>query len=280
MIRRIVLALPLVFAASGSVAQQVNVPSELLQDKLHIEGDHLTFCINVHGLLADFDRALATELANALLLTSSFYDIDPPRFVAPMDYRLPLSFEELYIFLTDNCDAFMGWTLSTVRHPGWMTFTRPYYESPFVLVTTNDSYHSLQDVPPGSIIGTRLLSGADIAFSTYLRSLPQDKQWKRRPYLYDKSLVDALGDGALETAIVWEPTLDAATDGDPEGHGLHIVATAPFDLPTLKFGLVMRERGQFVRTMLDNAIADLIEDGSIEALLKEEGLPGKPGSLE
>jgi polar amino acid transport system substrate-binding protein len=279
MLRSAALAIPLLLAATAGIAQSdvPDVPSELLQDRRHLSGESITFCLNVNGRLVEFDRAVATALADALLLKPGFKEINPPRFTAPLDYRVSLELPELYIFLTADCDAFVGWPLSSA-HPSWMIYTRPYYDSPFVFVTTNSAYKSLSDVPPGTVIGTRLLSVADTAFATYIATLPQDKQWRRATYLYDQLTVERLLDGSIDIGMVWQPTLDALTGGDPESKGLRIIPSAPFQPPYLQFSLTMRERETFVRTNLDNAIVELIKDGTMEKLLKDYGLPGKPSS--
>src|SRR6266699_1120388 len=66
--------------------------------------------------------------------------------IPPLDYRLPLMLEEIYIQFAEQCDGFMGFTLAQ-GYPEWMTITRPYLTTRTVLVTTSAAYRKLADVP-------------------------------------------------------------------------------------------------------------------------------------
>lgn len=278
MTRRIIIVWTLAVACA-CIAQESGVPREFLEDRRRVEGDHLTFCIHEQGLLAEFDRAIAREIGNVLLVDVAFEEVTPPRVVPPFDYRIPLLYEEIYVFLTDDCDAFMGFTLTSTGYPEWMILSRAYLETRFVLATTDEAYESLQDIPEGVRIGTRQVSVADIAFSEYVRSLPEGARWQRTPYPYDQLLIEALLEGRLDAALVWEPALHAATEGDPEAQGIRVIPSDPVDLPMADFGIALRARSEYIRTLLDDAIVALIEAGVVEAILQEHGLPGTPGSL-
>jgi ABC-type amino acid transport substrate-binding protein len=112
----------------------------------------------------------------------------------------------------------------------------------------------------------------------YLRSLPESERWRRAPYPWDKLVIDRLLDGTLDTAVIWQPALDA-TDHDPEGAGIRIIDSAPFTPPVLNFGIALRDRNRLIRTMLDQAIVRLIEDGTIARVLEQSDLPGQQRPL-
>jgi polar amino acid transport system substrate-binding protein len=257
-----------------------DVPREFLQDRRRLAGDHIAFCINPQGLLASFERELAAELASVLLLEYSFAPevrhIAPP---LPLDYRFPITYDELLIYLTDHCAAFMGFSLAGGSYPNWLTFTRAYLRTPFVLAVTNSSYRRLSDIPRHLPIGARSGSEGDIRLMSYILSLPPEQRWRRFPYRDHELLIERLQAGEVEEALLWEPALYAATEGNPERYGIHIILTDPLPQPEIQFGITLRSRETFLRTMLDDAIVALIEDGTIEQLLQKHDLPGRPGSL-
>ena len=270
------------FAGVGT-AQPVpieDIPPEILRHRLRVAGDSIRFCVHSEALIADFDRAIAAELGSILLLDVDYYEIIPPARVPSLDYRMPLSNAELFVFLTDNCDAFLGFTLAAGGYPDWMTFTRGYLRTRFVLAATDQGFNRMGDLPRDQPIGTRSLSQADIHFASFLRSLPEQARWRRFPYPDNAVLVERLLDGTIIAALVWEPALYAATGGNPGNYGVSVISLEPMAEPIyLEFGVALREREAFLRTIFDQGIVALIEEGVVEELLDKHDLPGRPGSL-
>lgn len=269
------LAVTTFTAAAQAQQESIGVPYDIVQSTRQFEGSQLTFCLNVHSAFADFDRAVASSLAEALLLEPAFYEVDPPRTVAPLDYAMPLTMQEVFVFLNEECDAFIGWALSPTGHRDWLTVTRPYYETTTVLATTNVDIDSLGEVPREETIGIRMFSNANFAFTAYRESLPGDETWEHvAPYPYDEIMVQRLQDGTLEVAFIWNVALMLATDHDPEAVGIRVISSEPLTLPIIDFGIALRSADSYVRTLLDDAITALVDDGTITELLEQYGLPG------
>ena len=262
------------------------LPPDFVQERLHQRGDRIVFCFHADRPTAGFDKAVGEELANALLVEPQFVEFSPRVRTPPLDYRLYMDEEETYILLVDRCDAFVGFTLVEEVAQEWLTFTRPYYHSPFVFAVANPDYQRLQDIPAGSPIGTRLLSAAHIRFSAFLQSLPSDARWRSVPYVDNERLFERLLDGSVEGIIVWAPALhvleqtelghEASSESDVD---LYVIESDPFPGVEVTFTIALRERDAFLRTMLDEALVAVIEDGTIHALLEEYGLPGEAGRL-
>ena len=193
----------------------------------------------------------------------------------PLDYRLPLMLEEIYIQFAERCDGFMGFTLAQ-GYPEWMTITRPYLVTRTVIATNTTNVRKLTDVPVNRPLGTRILGGVDNQVIMYLQSLPEKSRWSRFTYYNNKVLIDRLLDGTVAAAFVWEPALYRATGGKPEAAGLHIIPS-PFALYETEFGIAVRAHDTFLSAMLGQAIDALRAEGRIDRLLAEHGLAAPKG---
>jgi polar amino acid transport system substrate-binding protein len=241
------------------------------------QGNKIALCVNGAAMMASFDAALARQLASALLLTAEVIEIKAWRPTEPLDYRLPLTMEEIYIQLAEQCDGFMGFTLAQ-GYPEWMTVTRPYLVTRTVVATTAPNVRKLADVPITRPLGTRILGGVDNQVIMYLQSLPEKNRWPRLAYYNNKVLMDRLLDGTVATAFVWEPALYRATGGKPEAAGVRTIP-APFELYETEIGIAVRTHDAFLASTLGQAIDALRADGTIDRLLAEHGLaaPKPPG---
>lgn len=252
-------------------AQEPDIPPEWMKGFLRISGDRITFCVGPQPdwPLAKFEERVAEEIGAALLLD---VEIMYPHYIN----ALPVEWREVFRLLTDECDAFMGFLLIPNFYDDWMTFTRPYYETRSVFVTTNPAYRSLanvpRDLPLGSTAGS---TPGDILLAHYLASLSSSERWRRFPYPTGKRLLEQLFEGVIAAGIMWEPELYQFTDGDPKSKGVHVM-TSPIDNRlTLQYGIALLQRDRFMRTTLDQAIEALIEDGIIDEVIQETGVPGR-----
>lgn len=258
----------------GSVvtAQAPKVPPEQIDGYRRVQGDRVTFCVFSDSPTADFDRAVAQELAGVLLLTPAIYEVK-------RDIRTPLTDQELFILLTDHCDGFLGFTLYPEGYPGWLSFSRAYYRTPYVLAVKETRFRRLSDIPKGQPIGTHLSSLADIQLILHQRSRSQRDQWKRFPYPTDELLVQRLLDGTISGALIWGPELYRLTGGDPGAKGIRVIDASPLRNLEWGIGVALRSRDTFVRTTIDKAIVALIEDGVIKDLLAKNRVLGRPGPV-
>src|SRR5258705_5087156 len=121
------ILLAMLAAVASAPIRAQDIPSrDLYQERGRGgQGNKITFCVNGAAMMASFDMALARELASMLLLTVEVIDIKTWRPTQPLDYRLPLKLEGIYIEFAERCEGFMGFTLAQ-GYPEWMTLTRPY----------------------------------------------------------------------------------------------------------------------------------------------------------
>src|SRR5215471_12701801 len=270
------LAALLCIASSAAGAQGVEVPPrDVYQDRGRGQGNKVALCVNGDAMMASFESALARELASALLLTPTVIEIKAWRPTEPLDYRLPLMLEEIYIQFAERCDGFMGFTLAQ-GYPEWMTITRPYLVTRTVIATNAINVRKLADLPTNRPLGTRILGGVDNQVIMYLQSLPEKIRWSRLTYYNNKVLIERLLDGTVTAAFVWEPALYRATGGKPEAAGLRVIPS-PFQLYETELGIAVRSRDAFLSAALGQAIDALRADGTIDRLLVEQGLAAPKG---
>jgi len=274
---RFVIALLVLFlgAVTPVLAQDRNepgIPLEVLEGRLRVGGDKIRFCLNSASTLLAFDRAVAAELAASLLLEADFYELQSPGRTVPYDFRLHLSRPELYVEMTNNCDALVGFVASPAGFPDWLTITRPYYTSRFVLAATGQDLADLSDLPGGASIGTRLGSSGDIALVSYRGLLASETGWSRRPYADNGTLVEALLNGSAEAIYIWEPALYRALDGDPASKDISQLAH-PFSSPEIALSIAVWRDDTYLRDLLDQAIEAAMSAGLIDKLRQMQGLP-------
>ena len=272
------ILLAMLAAVASAPIRAQEIPSrDLFQERGRGgQGNKITFCVNGAAMMAPFDMALARELGSMLLLTAEVIDIKIWRPTEPLDYRLPLTLEDIYIEFAERCDGIMGFTLAQ-GYPEWMSLTRPYLVTRTVVATTTPSYRSLADIPVTRPLGTRILGGVDNQVSMYLQSQPERSRWRRNAYYNNKVLIDRLIDGTVAAAFVWEPALYRATDGKLEAAGLRIIPS-PFPLYETEIGIAVRSHDMFLSTALGQAIEALRADGTIDKLLVEHGLAAPLGA--
>jgi polar amino acid transport system substrate-binding protein len=252
-------------------------PRDVYRERGRTRGNQIALCVNSAAMMASFDKALGEQIASRLLLTPNVIDIKTWHPTEPLDYRLPLSFEEIYIEFAERCDGFMGFTLAQ-GYPSWLIITRPYLSTRVVLAATSPEYRKLADIPVSRPIGTRMLGIVDNQLILYLQSLPEKSRWQRLPYFNNKMLLDRLLDRTVAADFVWEPALYRATGGDPESKGIHIIAP-PFELAETEVGIALRSNDAYLATTLGQAIDSLRADGTIDRLLVEHALaPASPSA--
>lgn len=271
----LVLAVSLCSIAGEALAQMEDLPPrDVYIERGRSRGDKITFCVNPAAMMAPFETELAHEIAARLLLVPTVIQVKTWHPTEPLDYRMPLGYDELYIEFAERCDGFMGFTLAP-GYPSWMIISRPYLTTRTVLATITPAYRRLADIPPNRPIGTRMLGIVDNQFLIYLQSLSERSRWPRAPFFNNKILIDRLLDHAVDAAFVWEPALYRATNGALESAGIHLIQP-PFDLAPTELGVALRSNDPYLLTTLGQAIDSLRSDGTIDALLVAHGLAAKP----
>lgn len=269
------LTLAFTTLASAQV-QQLAVPRELYSEQLRQTGNSVTFCYNTDGMLADFERALATEIANALLVEPRFYELEASVvYQPPLDHRLPLQTGQIFVVLAQHCDAIMGWSLSP-SDPDFVMASRPYMVTDTVPVTINPEFTSFANVPPGTDVGTRGLSLADNALINYNAAQAEENRLRRVQYRNNRDLLEQVLGGAVEIGLVWAPALYFVTQGDPASYGLTIMEPPPFAIRPLETGIGTRSNDTYLNQILSDAIDALRADGTVERLLIEHSFAPAP----
>src|SRR5215467_485967 len=90
-------------------------PRDVYRERGRTRESQMALCINSAGMMASFEKAVGEQIASRLLLTPKVIEVKTWHPTEPLDYRLPLLFEEVYIEFAERCDGFMGFTLA--QHP-------------------------------------------------------------------------------------------------------------------------------------------------------------------
>ncbi len=263
----------LVVLATGSVlAQDDEVPQDLLNQSTRLQGDQITFCLDRSAPGAPLDMKVGQAIADALLVKAKFADA-PSGF--PIDATGYLS--ELQIAMSNTCDVLLGISLQpNFPYPDWATPTRPYAEIPFVLVATDPSYKSLADIPRSRPLGTAVGSLGEYNFIVYNQQQSEAQRWRRFPYADPKLMLKRVKDGTIAAALLYQPALLEATNGDPAAAGVRIIPTDPVPASAVEVAALVSSRDSFLRTQIDEAIASLDSDGTIQSLMQQAKFAGTP----
>jgi len=233
----------------------------------------LRFCIDKRDPDWPVAREIAVSVAGALLLRPAEYLIaDDPR-VTDMSGE---DLDDTYRMLIEHCDVFFGFKLVQDAYPAWIAVTRPYYRSTYVYVSGNPAWKSLGDMPVARAIGATTGTSADMRLSQYLLAVSANKRWDKYPMSSDEAAVRAVMQGTTGAALVWAPALWALRKADTGVAQLPEMAASPLPVSSVDVGAILLTKQAFLRTSVDQAIASLTSDGTIAAILKREGFPGKP----
>ena len=112
--------------------------------------------------------------------------------------------------------------------------------------------------------------------SQYLLAVSANKRWDKYPMSSDEAAVRAVMQGTTGAALVWAPALWALRKADTGVAQLPEMAASPLPVSSVDVGAILLTKQAFLRTSVDQAIASLTSDGTIAAILKREGFPGKP----
>lgn len=264
--------------ATNALAQDV-ISRDLYEDRLRNDGNKITFCYNNAGILADFDKALAQAIGDALLAEVSFFTVkegDLRGTVPRLDYRIPLSEQQIFYMMAEYCDAFMGFIV-TDRNPGWLMVSRPYMSLDPILVTTNPDIETAADLPADARIGTRMMSSGDVELISFIAAGGIAAEWTRVPYYDPMMAIERMLAGKNDAAMIWGQGLYHFADGDLESKGLYRVSPLPFPVRAREIGVATRTRDGYLNSLLGDAIEALLADGTVDALLREHALAPPEG---
>jgi polar amino acid transport system substrate-binding protein len=95
----------------------------------------------------------------------------------------------------------------------------------------------------------------------------------------NEQALDALLKGSVDVALVWAPTLWAKQRADPTYAKLHVLDPRPLPTTALGVGGVVLANQKFLRSAIDEAIAALSADGTIESVLQSFDFPATSAAL-
>lgn len=225
----------------------------------------LRYCVDPRDPAWEVAGAIADAIAQSLLL-------EPKRYVVESDFVLE-DLTKVYKIILEHCDVHMGFKLIPEGYPNWVTLTRPYYESQYVFVTADPDIHALADLAPSRPIGATMGTSAHIRLVSYQAALPVDKRWPTYPYGTNDLALESLLNGAVDVALVWAPSLWAKQREDTAYGGLHVIDPTPLPPTTMSVGALLLSDQTFLRSSVDEAIAALINDGTIAGILKKYAFP-------
>ena len=272
MLRRLVPILIVAICLDGIIsvqsaeAQLPNVQREFYEGRRRLEGDRVTFCISGRSHILGVEKGIGRELAAILLLDVDFFVLS-----ATSRFTEESFYEQLFILLHDECDAFMGVNLAADFLPDWLTVTQAYLRAPYVLAHL-DTYKGLNDIPRDRFVGSQAFSRADHYFIAYLQNLPVERRWRRLPYDSVDMMVRHLLEQRIAAGIVWAPALYAVTHGDPTSKGIEVSSLTPLPDIEASVGMVLQARDVFLRDQLDAAISELVREQIIDDILRRKGI--------
>lgn len=229
------------------------------------DGTTLHYCIDDRDPDLPVARKIAQAIAGALLLE--------PKEHAVGDDWAGEDLDNVYRVLIEDCDLFLGFKLIADAYPDWLTITRGYYRTSYVLVTADPGWTALADVPLTKVIGGTIGTSADIRLIQYVAALEPAQRWTHYPMASDEASLNGVANGTLGAAVVWGPSFWALQKGHPEFAKLRIIAPKPLPATSIDVGAVLLTRETFLRANVDQAIAALTADGTIDTILKGFGFP-------
>jgi polar amino acid transport system substrate-binding protein len=252
---------------SAALAQTPYVPDEWKFGKRQ-DGAALNYCVDER----DPDLPVASEIgravAQALLLQPKEHAIGQNTAGEDID--------NLYRVFLETCDVFLGFKLISDAYPQWLAITRPYYRTSYVLATADAGLQSLADLPKSKAIGATIGTSADLRLIQYLQALPAEQRWSRFPMGSDELALGAVVRGTVGVALVWGPSFWALQKSDPAFARLRLISAKPLPESAVAVGAILLANETFLRSSVDDAIASLIADGSIQAILERAKFPATP----
>ncbi len=225
----------------------------------------LRYCIDKRDPDWEMAGDIADTIAAGLLL-------EPQRYVVESEMVLE-DITKLYGVMLKHCDIHMGFKLIPEGYPAWVILSRPYYETEYVFVTADPEVTSLADLAPGHPIAATVGTMAHIRLVAYQSALPADRRWPTYPMGSNERALATLLDGTADVALVWAPSLWAMQREDPAYADLHVIDPRPLPAITLGVGAIFLSNESFLRAAVDEAIAALVADGTIEAILEKYAFP-------
>jgi len=264
---RLLMLLTACIVAGVARAQTPFVPDDWQFGKRQ-EANTLHYCVDARDPDFPVARKIGAAIATALLLQPKEHVIGENLVAEELD--------NLYRVLLETCDLYLGFKLIPDAYPDWLALTRPYYRVAYVLAVTHPDWKSLADMPRSQAIGATIGTSADLRLIQYLQALTPNQRWSRFPMSNDEAALRAVIRGTAGAALVWAPALWALQAREPDLAKLRLVSPAPLPVSTADVGAALLSNQAFLRSSVDQAIASLTADGTLQALLSAGKFPATP----
>jgi len=265
------LAIPLAALTTGPAVSQEpefnEVPFAIGQWNIgrRLDESQLRYCVDKRDPDWEVAGAIADAIAAGLLL-------EPVRHVVEGEI-VAEDITKIYARMLEHCDMHMGFKLIPGAYANWVTLTRPYYDAEYVFVTANPALQRLGDLPPGRPVGAAIGTMAHIRLVSYLKAMPADERWPAFPMGTSDLALESLVNGTVDVALVWAPELWAKQKDGPAFAKLRVIASDPLPATRLGVGGLLFSNQTFLRNSIDEAIAALTADGTIQGILDEYAFP-------
>jgi polar amino acid transport system substrate-binding protein len=254
-------------AAQAPSAETPFVPDEWKYGRRQ-EGSTLQYCLDARDPDLPVARKIGRAIAQALLLEPKPHEIGANTAGEDLD--------NLYRVFLETCDIHLGFKAIADAYPPWLAVTRPYYRTSYIMVTANAAWTSLADMPRSQALGATIGTSADIRLVQYLKALAPGDRWSRFPMGSDELALRALMRNTIGAALVWAPSFWALRQSDAAFATLRVISLKPLADSTVDVAATLLAREPFLRSNIDQAIAALTADGSIQAILESEKFPAAP----
>lgn len=267
------MSLALLLSTSANAQVSESIDRSMLETWRLNTGSTVRLCQFSGVPTAEFDRSVGEAIADRLLLESEYTELGA-------GYGIGGEFagQDLYVSLVNDCDIILGMGLGPNLYPEEFSPTRPYAGFSYVGVTTDPQVQRLADIPSDQRLGARVASFGYTTAMRYAATLPQDQRWQILPYGDIDLMVTRLVDGTLGGMVIYGPTLATVLAEQPD-LDLTQFSITPDTAAEIEIGGIMLTSNTYLRTLVDDAIASMIEDGTIESLIVEAGLDSVPYSV-
>lgn len=252
--------------ASGQILERLG-DSHKLTPWIVQSGNVLRFCYYTSSETRDLDRAVGEAIAERLLLDSTFTTLKS-------GYGIGGEYadEDLYIALSNDCDAVLGMGLGSDAYPSEFTITRPYVSYGYLSIAADPSLNSLNDLPADRKVGTQMSSFGAYLFRQYNLVRPAEHRWINLVYADMDLMLTRLLEDVISVGILFGPSWRnlTLTRGEAASQ-VKVLETLPELSAMLNVGAVLRSDNTFLRAELDKTITELVEDGTLAELFETIG---------
>lgn len=254
-------------ATLAQVSAPPNIQADLHRGQRQIVGDKITFCVDDRTPASAVDIAIAEAIAESQLIEADFYRISEMPGRSDM---VRINNDLLFVLLSDECDAFVGMKGGdSVNLADFVTLTRPYFTTRYVIASKRPDLTSFQAVLDTN---TKIGIPANSRMSSSVAYF--EPKTSRKMFPTETALFEALMAGEIDAGMFFGPEL--VTMAGDQINDLTLARVDPVPNGEVPMVMLLYSQQTFVRGLLDDAIAVLEADGTIDAILEEHGYTALP----